>query len=122
MAGLLALTAARRPAIMSLSLPLGIRRLAGAPCESHGDGRLEAARQDFVDALADVGRDAARRMQLKARLAMSIPELWHLRPGVFELVAQCHSEREAWQRLECLNRHFPTRSPRSGFGGLDPMA
>jgi hypothetical protein len=107
---------------MSLSLPLGIRRLAGTRRAPQCDGRLEAARQDFVDALADVGRAAARRMQLKARLAMSIPELWHLRPGVFELVAQCHSEREAWRRLECLNRHFPTRSPRSSFGGLDPMA
>jgi hypothetical protein len=100
---------------------LSFRHDPGPACgRALADDRLDAARRAFIDAVADVGVAQARELQLKARLAVSIPDLWYLRPGVFDLVAQSHSEREAWQRIAHLNRHFPTRSPRSGFGGLDP--
>ena len=41
-------------------------------------------------------------------------------PEVFKLVALHFSQAEAQCRLDRLNRHFPTRSPRSGFAPLDP--
>jgi hypothetical protein len=82
---------------------------------------LDLACAQFVESVADVGRVQARQLQLKARLARSIQDLWHLRPQVFHLVAQTHTEAEAWRRLAVLNRHFPTRAPRSGFGALDAL-
>ena len=47
-------------------------------------------------------------------------ELWHLRSELFRQVALQHSQFEAEQRLSRLNRHFPTRAPRSGFAPLNP--
>lgn len=82
---------------------------------------LDLACAEFVAAVADVGLAPARQVQLKARLARSIQDLWHLRPQVFHLVAQAHTESEAWRRLAVLNRHFPARSPRSGFGAFDAL-
>jgi hypothetical protein len=46
-------------------------------------------------------------------------ELWHLRAGIFGMVSRHHSQEEAAERLAQLNRHFPTRSIRSGFAPLD---
>ena len=51
--------------------------------------------------------------------AASMHDLWHLRLDVFNLVSCHHDQTEADHRLSQLNRHFPTRSPRSGFGALN---
>ena len=95
------------------------RRRSSAPANARQSAGIAAARAEFVEAVADVGLAQARQLQLKAQLAMSIQDLWYLRPGVFELVARVHTEAEAWRRLAALNRHFPTRALRSGFGALD---
>ena len=50
--------------------------------------------------------------------ARSLREFWHLRADVFHLVALQHSQAEAEHRMADLNRHFPTRSPRSAFAPL----
>jgi hypothetical protein len=80
---------------------------------------LQALRDDFVDALHDVPGEAATRIVHRALATQAMRELWHLRVDVFALVAREHGEQVAEQRLARLNRHFPTRSPRSGFAGLD---
>lgn len=106
---------------MSISDALRARWNGPVPADAAPSPGLEPARQAFVDALGDLGVAQARELQLKARLARSIQDLWHLRPGIFELVARVHTEGEAWQRLARLNQHFPTRSPRSGFGAFDVL-
>lgn len=79
--------------------------------------RLPAVRVDFDDCLSDVGNADGLRQRIA--LARSLRELWHLRVEVYRLVALQHSQFEADQRLANLNRHFPTRAPRSGFTPLD---
>jgi len=48
----------------------------------------------------------------------SLRELWHLRAEIYRLVGVAHRQSEADTRVALLNRHFPTRAPRSQFGGL----
>lgn len=80
---------------------------------------LREVRDEFMQEIADVRTQQAGLLLERIRVARSLRELWHLRPEVFGLVALCHSQAEAQARLDRLNRHFPTRSPRSGFGALD---
>lgn len=81
--------------------------------------RLHRIREEFLQTLADIRTQQAGMLQERIRIARSLRELWHLRPEVFKLVALHFSQSEAQCRLDRLNRHFPTRSPRSGFGFLD---
>jgi len=76
-------------------------------------------RDEFVQALADIRTQQVGMLQARIRLSRSLRELWHLRPEVFKLVALQFSQAEAQCRLDRLNRHFPTRSPRSGFSLLE---
>ena len=93
--------------------------LAPAPHEAAPPlSRLPAVRRDFDDALVDVGGPEACRLRQRIALAQSLRELWHLRTDLFRVVAICHDQAEATRRLGHLNRHFPTRSPRSQFGAL----
>ncbi len=79
---------------------------------------LDAVKQEFLDALADVPGSAADRLVDRIEAARSMRELWHLRVEVFRLVALLRNQAVADRRLADLNRHFPTRAPRSGFGAL----
>jgi hypothetical protein len=90
------------------------------PTRRSGAAPLYSVRGEFVDAMRDITSDEADALTLRIRLARSLRELWHLRPDVFGLIARHHSQHEAQTRLDHLNRHFPTRSPRSGFGALGP--
>jgi hypothetical protein len=81
---------------------------------------LEAIRQEFIDAVEGTHAPAADDLLDRIHFARSLRELWHLRAEVFRLVALHRSQSEADARLAALNRHFPTRSPRSGFGPLHP--
>jgi hypothetical protein len=81
---------------------------------------LEQARLDFLDALADLHGPHAATLRDQIHGARSLRELWHRRTEVFSLVALQLDQLEADERLAELNRHFPTRSPRSGFGALAP--
>ena len=87
--------------------------------ENANDPRLCRVRDEFLQALQDIRTQQAGMLQGRLRIARSLRELWHLRPEVFKLVALHFSQAEAQCRLDRLNRHFPTRSPRSGFGLLD---
>ena len=80
--------------------------------------RLRAVREEFALALDDIGSQHAEFLQHRIRHIRSMRELWHLRAEVFGLVATRHSQDEAQRRMAALNRHFPTRSPRSGFAPL----
>jgi len=83
--------------------------------------RLPRVREDFLHCLDHLPeQDACARAELRRRigLARSLRELWHLRPDVYRLVAVSHSQQEAERRLGELNRHFPTRAPRSAFTPL----
>ncbi|HMO48496.1 MAG TPA: hypothetical protein PKB14_21035 [Rubrivivax sp.] len=77
--------------------------------------RLPPVRQDFLDSLSDIAGAAADSLSLRIDQARSLRELWHLRAELYHVVALSHSQREAEQRVSQLNRHFPTRAPRSGF-------
>lgn len=79
---------------------------------------LAAARQDFFQSVVDLTLPAAARLLDRIEFARSMRDLWHLRAEVFALVSLERSQQEADRRLALLNRHFPTRAPRSGFGGL----
>jgi hypothetical protein len=89
-----------------------------APLSPDADTPLESARRDFVDALDGVRPDDAWRLLDHIADATSLHELWHLRVPVFERIALSFDQLEADERLARINRHFPTRSPRSGFGSL----
>jgi hypothetical protein len=79
---------------------------------------LADARQDFFVAAADLKLPAAAALLDRIEYAKSMRELWHLRAEVFALVSLELNQLEADRRLAALNRHFPTRAPRSGFVGL----
>lgn len=83
------------------------------------DDGLDPIRHEFAQAVADLRGPAADAVVDRVDAARSLRELWHLRAEVFRLVALQHSQHEADGRLAQLNRHFPTRAPRSGFGTLE---
>lgn len=76
-------------------------------------------RDDFLEEVLDIRTQQSGMLQERIRSARSLRELWHLRPEVFGIVSLRYSQAEAQTRLERLNRHFPTRSPRSGFAPLE---
>jgi hypothetical protein len=85
-----------------------------------GVDKLCEVREEFAESLHDVGNPHAHYLRDRVLRCRSMRELWHLRPEIFNLIAVRHSQEEAERRLAPLNRHFPTRSPRSGFAPLDP--
>jgi len=80
--------------------------------------RLPPVRQDFRDSVTDICSEAARALCTRIDQARTLREMWHLRTDLYSVVAVHHSQHEAERRLARLNRHFPTRSPRSGFAPL----
>jgi hypothetical protein len=80
--------------------------------------RLQAVRAEFAQALADIPSQHAQFLAHQLRHCRSMRDLWHLRSELFYVIAREHSEGEAEARIAPLNRHFPTRSPRSGFAPL----
>lgn len=101
------------------------QRRAHVPADSNdfrppaGTPFLPEVRLEFAQAVADVPTRAADVLAHRIHNAHSLRELWHLRAEVFSAVS-CHCDQaEARSRLARLNRHFPTRAPRSGFGGFD---
>ena len=80
--------------------------------------RLPGVRRDFMAALADINAVDAERLRSRIGATRSLRDLWHLRADVYRVVGVNHRESEADTRLARLNRHFPTRAPRSQLGGL----
>lgn len=93
---------------------------APAPLDDGATSRMRQVRHEFGDQVIDVCTPRGAALLERIERARSMRELWHLRPEVFDLVARHHSQDEAARRLALLNRHFPTRSPRSGFAPLEP--
>lgn len=89
-----------------------------APTCRPADARFLRVRDEFVQAVQDIRTQQSGMLQGRLRIARSLRDLWHLRPEVFRLVALHFSQAEAQCRLDRLNRHFPTRAPRSGFAPL----
>jgi len=75
---------------------------------------VAAARLDFADALLDIRTDAAADALDRIAVTRSLHELWHFRSEVFSRVAHCHDQAEATRRLALLDRHFASRTRRSG--------
>ena len=80
--------------------------------------RLPRVRADFVACLGDLPAPAARPLAERIQGAHSLRDLWHLRADVYRLVGIHRSQFEAEQRVAELNRHFPTRAPRSALSPL----
>ncbi len=80
--------------------------------------RLPNVRSDFMASVADICTEEADRVRLRIHEACSLRELWHVRAELYRVVAVTHSQTQAEQRLLLLNRHFPTRAPRSQLGSL----
>jgi hypothetical protein len=96
--------------------------MAPAPQDSAPPlNRLPGVRAEFIACLADVHHEQVEALRGRVHAARSLRELWHLRTEVFHLVALDHSQHEAEARLTDLNRHFPTRAPRSGFAPLGAL-
>ena len=62
--------------------------------------------------------EAASTLCMRIGQARTLRELWHLRAELYNVVALHHSQQEAERRLAELNRHFPTRAPRSQLAPL----
>jgi hypothetical protein len=116
----------RPPALIGEAEPMARRALRwlgqGGPLGGRRNDpatQLRAIREEFGATLDDVTTQQAGFLQHRVRHARSMRELWHLRPEIFNVIAVYHSQSEAHARLARLNRHFPTRAPRSGFAPLD---
>jgi hypothetical protein len=114
------------PALLGTANPLARRVLkwlqAGAPLASRRPDpaqHLRNVRDEFADTLSDIRTQHAGFLQHRVQRARSMRELWHLRSEIYGVISLHHSQHEAESRLAGLNRHFPTRSPRSGFMPLD---
>ena len=93
--------------------------IAPAPHEAAPPlNRLPGVRNEFVACLVDLPPNEVEGLIARISMARSLRELWHLRAEVYRLVAVNHSQGEAEVRLNRLNRHFPTRAPRSAFAPL----
>ena len=75
--------------------------------------QLPAVRLDFRAALADIDNADADALRSRIGATHSLRELWHLRAEVYRLVGVAHRQSEAETRIALLNRHFPSRAPRS---------
>jgi len=78
-------------------------------------GRLAQVKEEFFDAAIGLCGEQVSMLLDRIDRARSLLELWHLRTELYHLVALQHSQNEAERRLALLNRHYPARSPRSGF-------
>ena len=103
----------------SLWLRLMFWLMAPAPQDAAPPlNRLPEVRTDFMASLADIITEEADRIRLRIHEAHSLRDLWHVRAELYRVVAVAHNQTQAEQRLLLLNRHFPTRAPRSQLASL----
>lgn len=89
------------------------------PASARPANRLERVKAEFTQSLDDVASLDAVLLTDRIGRARSLRELWHLRSPLYSAVSLALDQTEAERRLAQLNRHFPTRAPRSGFAPLD---
>lgn len=80
--------------------------------------RLPQVRTEFLATLADIEGEDAEALRRRIHDTRSLRELWHTRAEVYRVVGVAHNQTQAEDRLSLLNRHFPTRAPRSQFAPL----
>lgn len=88
--------------------PLPVTPLPAAPAPTATPSPMAELRAAFLAALGDV--EAAQDVRDLIARARSPRELWHLRTAVYTLIATQHTETQAQQRMDALNRHFPLRT------------
>lgn len=114
---------AEAPLSASASGPLTVPHdLAGEPVQLQRGGKLARVQHDFLREIRDIRTVEAGAVQCAVLSARGLRELWHLRSKVFGIVAVHFDQLEAQERLARLNRHFPTRSPRSGLVPFDSLS
>lgn len=90
--------------------------LAPAPQDSSPPlNRLPGVRTEFLATLSDIDSSEAETLRRRINDTRSLRELWHARAEVYRVVGVAHSQCQAEERVALLNRHFPTRAPRSQF-------
>lgn len=80
--------------------------------------RLPEVRSEFLATLGDIEGPDADALRRRIREARTLRELWHARAEIYRVVGVAFSQFQAEERLGQLNRHFPTRAPRSQFATL----
>jgi len=80
--------------------------------------RLPGVRTEFLATLTDIEGAEVDALRRRIHDTRSLRELWHVRAEVYRAVGVAHTQAEAEERLTTLNRHFPTRAPRSQFATL----
>lgn len=80
--------------------------------------RLPGVRMEFLATLADMDGPDVEALRDRIQHCRSLRELWHVRADLYRVVGVARSQSEAEERLGLLNRHFPTRAPRSQFAPL----
>lgn len=88
--------------------PLPMAPLPASPAPTATPSPMAELRAAFVEALSDV--ETAQDVRDLITRARSPRELWHLRTAVYTLIATQHTEAQAQQRMDALNRHFPLRT------------
>ena len=83
------------------------------PEQARPVNRLALAKHEFRDSLSDLDTVPAQQLLERIERARSLREMWHLRSSLYGEVSMVLSQGEAERRLARLNRHFPTRAPRS---------
>lgn len=93
--------------------------MAPAPQDSAPPvNRLPGVRTEFLATLSDIDGGEVDALRQRINNCRSLRELWHVRAELYRVVGVAHSQAQAEQRLTLLNRHFPTRAPRSQFATL----
>ncbi len=93
--------------------------LAPAPhANAAAPNRLPEVRSEFLATLADIHGPDADALRRRIHDARTLRELWHARAEIYRVVGVAFSQFQAEERLGPLNRHFPTRAPRSQFALL----
>jgi len=85
------------------------------PEQARPVNRLALVKGEFRDSLSDLHTEPAQHLLERIERARSLREMWHLRSSLYGEVSITLNQGEAERRLAQLNRHFPTRAPRSAL-------
>lgn len=88
--------------------------LAPAPQEAAPPlNRLPLVRAEFLATLQDLDSHDVQSLRSRIEEARSLRDLWHLRNQMFSTLGVALTQCQAEERVIKLNRHFPTRAPRT---------
>jgi hypothetical protein len=91
-----------------------LERSPWMPDDHRPVNRLALVKQEFRASLQVLESPDADSLRDRIERARSLRELWHLRSVLYGLLATGFSQVEAERNMVRLNRHFPTRAPRTG--------